>query len=248
MQGLRPPRHPARPLLLGLLAFVALPAAAQTPAVQSLPAIREAVSGFLSREVAKSGEKIQVDAGQLDPRLRLSACPTPLSLTMPPGARTRGATTVAVNCPGPSPWTLFVPAIIRQEFVVISAAQNLDRGKTLTVTDLRLEKRLLTEPPPGAIQETESLLGQVTQRALAAGTVFTRSIVKPRQIVRRGQAVTLSLATGSIAIEVTGTALQAGGIGDRISVRNNNSKKVIEGTIQPSGEVVVDGGGAASLP
>jgi flagella basal body P-ring formation protein FlgA len=155
---------------------------------------------------------------------------------------------VAVNCPEGTPWTLFVPAIIRQEFVVISAAQNIERGKTLTVTDLRTEKRLLTEPPPGAIQTPESLLGQVTQRALAAGTVFTGNIVKPRQIVRRGQAVTLSLVTGSIAIAVTGTALQPGGIGDRIPVRNNNSRKVIEGIIQPSGEVVVDGGGTGSLP
>lgn len=248
MEGSNSQPRALGPLLLWLLAMAPVQPEAQLQSVQSLPAVRQAVADYLSREVAKSGEKVQVDTGQLDPRLRLAACPTPLSLTLPPGARTRGATTVAVNCPGATPWTLFVPATIRQEFVVISAAQNIDRGKTLTVTDLRVEKRLLIEPPPGAIQEPESLLGQVTQRALAAGTVFTRSIVKARQIVRRGQAVTLSLATGGISIVVAGTALQPGGIGDRISVRNNNSRKVIEGTIQPSGEVVVDGGGTASLP
>ena len=227
-----------------MLVLACLPAAAEAPAIQSLAEIREAVAAYLARESAETGAKVQVEPGQLDPRLRLAACPEALALSMPPGARTRGATTVAVNCPGATPWTLFVPAIIRQEFVVISAAQNLERGKTLTDADLRVERRLLTDPPPGAIQDPENLVGQVTQRALAAGTVFNRTAVKARQIVRRGQTVTLSLATGGISIEAAGTALQPGGVGDRISVRNSNSKRVIEGIIQASGEVVVDGGGA----
>jgi flagella basal body P-ring formation protein FlgA len=137
---------------------------------------------------------------------------------------------------------LFVPATIRREFGVLVAKQNIPRGKILTESDLKLEVQVLTNMPPGAIAEVSSAVGQLALRAISAGAPVNQSALKARETVRRGQTVTLSLDSGPIAIAVSGTALQGGAVGERIAVRNNNSKRVVEGVIQDSGVVVVEGG------
>ncbi len=204
--------------------------------------IRVAVADFLQSQAENSPPKVKIEVAQLDPRLHLAPCDQPLSLALPPGARLQGMTSVSVKCQGESPWSLFVPATIRREFGVLMATQNIPRGKILTESDLKLEQQQLISLPPGTISQASAAVGQVVLRAISAGTPITQSALKVRETVRRGQTVTLSLDSGPIAIAVSGTALQGGAVGARISVRNNNSKRVVEGVIQDSGVVIVDGG------
>jgi flagella basal body P-ring formation protein FlgA len=226
---------------LGVLSC-AFTAPCTAAAFYPLADIRVAVADFLQSQTQNSAQKVQIEVGQLDARLRLAACVQPLSLTLPPGARLQGMTSVSVKCEAPSPWSLFVPATIRREFGVLVAKQNIPRGKILTESDLKLEVQVLTNMPPGAIAEVSSAVGQLALRAISAGAPVNQSALKARETVRRGQTVTLSLDSGPIAIAVSGTALQGGAVGERIAVRNNNSKRVVEGVIQDSGVVVVEGG------
>jgi len=226
---------------LGVLSC-AFSAPCTAAAFYPLADIRVAVADFLQSQTQISAQKVQIEVGQLDARLRLAPCIQPLSLTLPPGARLQGMTSVSVKCEAPSPWSLFVPATIRQEFGVLVAKQNIPRGKILSESDLKLEPQLLISLPPGTISQASAAVGQVVLRAISAGSPVTQSALKVRETVRRGQTVTLSLDSGPIAIAVSGTALQGGAVGARISVRNNNSKRVVEGVIQDSGVVVVDGG------
>lgn len=228
---------PTRLLLLaGLLGSQALPATE----VQSLDALRETVGRYLLESLGGASGTVKIDVGQLDQRLRLPRCPTDLQLSRPPGSPSRGATSVAVRCAGSAPWSLYVPATIRREFVVLVTKQNLDRGRTLTDADFQVEKRLLTDAPAGALSDPASVNGQIILRALPAGAVLTSSIVKAGVAVKRGQAVTLSLSSGPVAIEVAGVAMQNGAIGDRVSVRNTNSRRIVEGVVKASNVVAVD--------
>lgn len=223
-------------LLAALLATQAVSAAE----VQSLDQIRETVGRFLLKALGDASANVKIDVGQLDPRLRLPACAEPLQLSRPPGSPSRGATSVAVRCEGATPWSLSVPATIRREFVVLVTRQNLDRGRTLTNSDYQVEKRLLTDAPAGALSDPASAAGQVLLRALPAGAVLTEATVKAALAVKRGQAVTLSLSSGPVAIEVAGVAMQNGAIGDRVTVRNTNSKRLVEGVVKAPNVVGVD--------
>jgi len=231
-----------RLLCLGVLICSLITMPCNAAPFHPLDDIRAAVAGFLQSQTQNSAQKVQIEVGQLDPRLHLVPCDQPLSLALPPGARLQGMTSVSVKCQGASPWSLFVPATIRREFGVLMATQNIPRGKILTESDLKLETQLLISLPPGTIGQISLATGQVVLRAISAGTPITQSALKARETVRRGQTVTLSLDSGPIAIAVSGTALKGGAVGDRISVRNNNSKRVVDGVIQDSGVVIVDGG------
>lgn len=213
---------------------------------QPLESIRTAVANFLQQESAQNAQDVKVEVGRLDPRLRLAACNNPLAVYLPPGARLPGNTSAGVRCEGATPWTLFVPASVRQKFVVVSAVQTLPRGKLLTLTDVRVESRYLMNLPTGALTDPAMVVGRVVVRHTAAGSLLMAGALREERAVRRGQSVTLSLAAGTLAIRVAGTALKDGALGDRITVRNTTSNRVVEGVIIEAGVVEVGPGRPAA--
>ncbi|MGE3775335.1 MAG: flagellar basal body P-ring formation chaperone FlgA [Gammaproteobacteria bacterium] len=169
----------------------------------------------------------------------MQRCSLPLTPFLPPGGRTSGHTSVGVRCEGDTPWTLFVPALVRRAQDLVVAARPIARGTTLSAADLTTVTRLLPSAPAGVLESPDFALGRVAMRDIAAGTTLNANQLKAPQLVRRGQAVTLSLASGPVAVRVAGTALKDGTLGERIPVRNVNSKRVVEGVILADGVVEV---------
>jgi flagella basal body P-ring formation protein FlgA len=60
--------------------------------------------------------------------------------------------------------------------------------------------------------------------------------------VANGAEVKLVYTDGGLSIVTSALALEAGGIGDTIKVRNSDSGLTISGVIQPDGSVSVGGG------
>jgi len=231
--------------LLALLAASHAVRAAAAPQSHALDDIRETARAYLAQE-AGDGE-LEVEVGRLDPRLRLKRCEVPLVAYLAPGARTTGHTSVGVRCDGVTPWTLFVPAIVRHEYAVVVAARPIARGEIVGADALTSATRLLPSPPAGLISDPASAVGRAAVREIAAGTLLSSSLVKSPQTIKRGQSVTLSLASGAVAVRVAGTALRDGALGERIPVRNLNSKRVVEGVILEGGVVEVAAGRPAAM-
>ena len=215
--------------------------AAEVPAVQSLDELRAVAERFLVQAAGRDGREIQVEIGRLDPRLRLVACPGPVEPFMGPGSQPRGNTAVGLRCDGAAPWKLYVPATVRQKFVVLTAARAIPRGRVLTPEDVLPEERWLTNAPPGALDSPELALGRAATRSLQAGNVLIAAALKAPQVIRRGQTVVLSLNEGPIDIQMSGEALGPGAPGDRIQVRNASSRRVVEGVVTEGGGVRVLG-------
>lgn len=99
--------------------------------------------------------------------------------------------------------------------------------------------------PPGisaaAMGTRAAIVGKVARRTLLPGSpVPWNAVVDPR-VVANGTKVRLQFEEGALAITAYGTALQAGGAGDVISVRNLASGLMISGTVQADGSVRVGG-------
>jgi flagella basal body P-ring formation protein FlgA len=207
--------------------------------VQALDDIRGIAHDFLLAEAGGQEAGIDVEVGRLDARLRLQRCSRPLTPFMPPGGRANGHTAVGVRCEGDMPWTLFVPALVRRAQDLVVAARPIARGTTLVAADVSTVTKLLPNAPAGVIESADYALGRVALRDIAAGTTLNAHQLKAPQVVRRGQPVTLSLASGPVAVRVAGTALKDGTLGERIPVRNVNSKRVVEGVVLADGVVEV---------
>ena len=217
-------------------------AQANAPAgVQSLDALREIAERFLQEANARERREVQVEIGRLDPRLRLVACAEPVEAFLGPGNRFRGRTSVGLRCDGASPWKLYVPATVRQKFVVLTAAKAIPRGRLLTEDDIQTEERWLVDTLPGSLDNPAEATGRQATRSLQAGSVLNAAALKAPQVIRRGQTVVLSLNDGPIDIQMSGEALGPGAPGDRIQVRNASSRRVVEGVVTEAGSVRIVG-------
>jgi len=226
-------------IVLGLAIVLAAPMVEARAEIQALDDIRGIAHDFLLAEAGGQEAGIDVEVGRLDARLRLQRCSRPLTPFLPPGGRTSGHTAVGVRCEGDLPWTLFVPALVRRAQDLVVAARPIARGTTLVAADVSTVTKLLPNAPAGVLESADFALGRVALRDIAAGTTLNPSQLKAPQVVRRGQPVTLSLASGPVAVRVAGTALKDGTLGERIPVRNVNSKRVVEGVVLADGVVEV---------
>ncbi len=237
------PTCTARTPLMGILIFVALLAlatAARAGEIHPVSEIREAAQAFLLQELeADRADDINIEIGQLDNRLRLAYCHDGLDARFPPGGRRDGNTAVHIQCAGPVTWQLYVPATVERYTQVLVASRTLPRQHTLTSGDLRFQ-RIETSRHAGSYHEDKSaLIGQQTRRSIRPGQIIGTQHVTQREIVSRGQRVTILAENGSIAIRMQGEALENGTLGDRIRVKNTSSGRVVEGEIQPSGHIRV---------
>ena len=223
--------------------------------IQRLDAITEAVRSFFA--LARPGETLAVTVDPLDPRLRLSACGAPLMVSLAAGSRPFGRTVAMVHCSTPHPWSLYVPAKVPVPISVIVATHPLLRGQTISVSDIMLAERDSTDLPAGYLTDPNQIVGKVLTRPAAMGAVVSLSqalqpqpppvlpvsipipVPAPR-IVHRGEHVTLLVQGVGLTVRSAGVALVDASKGDRVSVRNENSQRIVEGTVEEAGIVVVD--------
>jgi flagella basal body P-ring formation protein FlgA len=87
--------------------------------------------------------------------------------------------------------------------------------------------------------DPEELLGMIARRTLLVGRPIPRDAVRPEPIIRQGEPVSISYETSGILIQLSATALQSGGVGQTISVRNSDTGRIIKGRIKPDKTLIV---------
>ena len=116
-------------------------AAAPTPADGSLDAdtLRqiEAIGQEASAALAPGAVRVVIEAGKLDPRLRLAPCER-IEPYLPPGARAWGRTRVGLRCvQGPSPWNVYLPVTVKVFAPAWVAVAALPAGTVLQAQALQ---------------------------------------------------------------------------------------------------------------
>lgn len=227
-------------LLAGALLLGSHGVAFGAASIQGLDSIREAARQFLQREVEqRHGSTAEIRVGQLDRRLRLQRCATPLEVFPTGHRRLVGATTVGVRCAGPKPWTLYVSARVTVYDEVLVAARPLSRGHRLGEGDVHLARRALSQLHYGYLERLEDVRGMVLTRRVARGEVLRSNQLQAPKLVRRGEKVTLTAQLEGVEVRMQGKALSDGAAGQRIQVRNLSSRRVVEGTVVARGVVRV---------
>lgn len=224
------------------LGAACVPASA-APGFESPAVIARAASDYVRAQAQSDMPRaeIGVRAAAPDPRLRLPSCRQPLRMSTPSGARRAGNTVVRVSCAGERPWKLYVPVTVTVRLQVLVAARPLARGTRVTADAVRARLRDVARLPYGYYTRRSEVAGQVLRRNLAAGEALTPGVLRPPLLVRRGQVVTLIAGAAGFSVRSRGTALEGGARGALVRVRNQRSKRVVQGTVVGAGEVRVDG-------
>lgn len=211
-----------RPILLVLLL-------ASTPAwadgFQPVDSIRAAALSTL-------GPGADAEA-TLDAGLRMPACPVPLQ------AQPTGSNTVEVACPQPAGWRLFVPVKVRRNQDVLVLNRGIAAGETIGLADITIEKRDAARIAGAALANPADAVGKTARRVLSAGTLLSAGDVVSPRLVRRGDTVELVSRRSGLEVRMTGRALSDAGQDERVSVENASSRRIVQGTVDASGAVVV---------
>jgi flagella basal body P-ring formation protein FlgA len=89
------------------------------------------------------------------------------------------------------------------------------------------------------VVDRAQLVGKIARRTLLPGRPIPMIGVATPKVVANGAQVKLVFQEGGLTITTYAAALQAGGVGDLIKVRNPESGIVVTGTVQPDGSVRV---------
>ena len=215
--------------------------AATAEAVQPLASIEAAVRDYLGAEMQASANT-EYSVGRLDPRLRLPLCDSPLATRFTHGRTSGGPSSVEVRCEGAKPWSLYVGVIIEQFADVVVTTRPLPRDSVIGESDVTLVRRRIDGARADYLGDIAHAVGQVTARAVGADQMLGASKLKRQHLIRRGDEVILAAAGGTISVRMKGKALENGAPGERISVRNHSSERVVEGVVNAQGMVVVTTG------
>lgn len=178
--------------------------------------------------------------------VQVSVTPGPVSKAPPPCAGrigieaqdTRSMTRLrfVVTCPGDDGWTRKVTARARVTADVLVLRHEVPAGRPLTDEDVNVEARDVSAMPD-AIGDPVDLDNMTLRRTLAAGEVLRKRLLAAAILIKRGDPVRIVARNSGIEVQTAGEALEGGGDGDIVRVRNLSSGTVLRARVTAAGEV-----------
>lgn len=141
--------------------------------------------------------------------------------------------------------SLRVSGVVVELREVAVLTRNLNRGEPVREGDVTLERRPRESVAPDAQGSATTILGEVAQNTLTAGTVLRVTDTAPPDLVARGENVTIVYETPSISLSMRGLSNDSGRMGAVVNVVNVASKKVLQATVIGPGRVSVSPSPAA---
>ena len=215
-------------LFLLLAASAALPVHAQNAAEGLMQEqVRQLVSGAAAINAKTPEARIEVEIGQLNPRLRLAACNT-IQPYLPPGLPMWGRTRVGLRCvDGPVHWNVSLPLMVKVYAKAVVAATALPVGAVLTEKLLTTAEIDIAADPAPVFTEPAQPVGRILARPLAAGEAVRGNVLQKRQWFASGANVTVEAAGKGFSISSEGQALSPGIEGQDVRIRLENGRTVV---------------------
>jgi len=216
--------------------FYSIPTTVQAKQVQSIDSIKNSVSRFLKAKLNNDDFSINT----IDKRLRLKKCSKTIISKFPTYSKQLGRTTVEVSCSDKKSWKILVGVNIKKYLNTLSAKNSLPVGNLVKRDDIIVKRTEVSRLRNGYFTHPSQILNMVVRRPIHAGQAFSSSLLKPKQLVTRGDDVLILAKTKNLRIKVKGTALMNGFLGQKIKVRNTKSKRVFQAVVISNGLVEVN--------
>lgn len=192
-----------------------------------------------AQEQAKEGFSVVYDSGQLDARLSLAACKSPLSVSFSGDPWTTTQPSLLVACEGDRPWRMFLPVSVTITGDAMVAARPLGRGERLKEGAIQTDSVVVNSIRRGAITSEDQLIGMEMRRGVNAGTVFTADLVLAPAAIERGDHVIISARNGNFSVNSRGKALASASIGEQVLVENLSSSRTVRARVTGPGHVEI---------
>ncbi|WP_231637948.1 flagellar basal body P-ring formation chaperone FlgA [Piscinibacter sakaiensis] len=172
-----------------------------------------------SQQALPGVSRVEIEVGQLDPRLRLAPCQR-VEPYLPSGVRLWGRARIGLRCvQGPTPWNVYLPITVRIFGKAWVAGATLATGATLGAGDLVAGEVDWAEDASPLVTDPEQAIGRTLARRVTSGQGVRLADLKPRQWFAAGDTVKLVAAGPGFSISASGQAMGHGLEGQSVRVR-----------------------------
>lgn len=183
----------------------------------------------LQNSRAADGLRVEVDVGQLDPRLKLAPC-AQVETYLPNNFKPWGKTRVGLRCTsGEARWNVSLPVTVKVYGRALVAASMLPAGSVVGPNDVQEAEVDLAADTSPAVADAGDAIGRSLLRGLQPGEALRQNQLKQRQWFAAGETVELLARGPGFAVASVGQALGAGLDGGSVRVRTE-SGRVVTGT------------------
>lgn len=201
--------------------------------------IRVAVKEYLiDKTKAVNYGDTQIEVGQIDNRLKLSTCDTKLDVQLG-NSRLPGNISVSVGCSSNKPWKIYIQATVKAYQDIYIAKRSITRNAPIKSSDLILERRDITSLSGNYMTDFGNIDGHLAKRAIRKHETIKPFHLIKSKLIKRGEQVTIIAETAGISVRMQGKAMNDAAIGDNVKVKNNNSKRIVEGIATQRGIVKI---------
>ncbi|ACT47860.1 flagellar basal body P-ring formation chaperone FlgA [Methylotenera mobilis] len=204
---------------------------------QDLSQLSAKVVEFLQTQTVGYPGKVTVQAGAIDPNLKLAQCQD-AQVFLPTGSRAWGKTSVGIRCNTPSAWTIYAQATVNVVAQYLVAAVPLAQGRVVTADDLLFQSGDLTQLPAGIFTDLAQAQGRIVNISMTAGTVLRQEMLKVSPVVQQGQTVMVTSSGKGFRVSAEGKAMTKANEGQVVQVKVA-SGQVVSGIARQGGQVEV---------
>ena len=228
-------------LTTALLATTGVATAAESLGSDDIKATVNRYMAVHIADLANSyGENVRIEyqIKNLDPRLALAACPAPLNTELK-SVNNMGRINLKVSCAHQQRWSIYVPVEVDLYRSVVVAMMPISRGEQISASQLDQREMNISQLNGSYFTDLNDVLGMQARRTLNADSPIIAQHIEPPLIIKKGETVLVTAKSGGLAVKIPGIALNDGHQGQQISVRNKQSKRVIEARVTGPGQVSI---------
>jgi flagella basal body P-ring formation protein FlgA len=121
------------------------------------------------------------------------------------------------------------------------AVRPMAKGAIVSASDIHLMRMNGTSMGRDSLENLADIVGRSLTKDVVEGEMFKASAVVIPPVIAAGTRVTVVFRQNRLEVTATGTAIENGGLGQDIRVRNESSKKIVMGRVIEPGLVMVGG-------
>ena len=109
--------------------------------------------------------------------------------------------------------------------------KHIGAGQLINKKDITWRKVRIKQQSFGVVGSMEQLLDHVAKRPLTAGRLIRMSDIRPQQLIKKGEFVTIHFKNKTMSLSTRGVSVEPGSRNQVIRVKNPRSKRIIEARV-----------------
>jgi flagella basal body P-ring formation protein FlgA len=225
---------------LFLFSFSALAASNQAADEQINQAIHHHLQGLVNQHAQEQGWKgvrLRLQNTPLTSTFHLAPCPATINVSGGSASKYSRQQLILECSQSTKGWPIKISTDMKVFLPVVISTGVINRGENITARQIRLEETDITRNNRGFYNNTQQVVGMSAKRRVRPNQILTPDLIDQPQLIKRGEKIKIIANRDGISASMPGEALEKGGKGEIIRVKNLSSGKTIEAKVVEAGVV-----------